>query len=489
MFNSNDVNDALNVSAGGANIYGGVTIGNNGFQTNDQGQITSPAVIKNTLTVNGNITTPGNVTASYLFGNAQYLTGLSAGQEVQTFQNVTTGNGTTSNQITITNNDIDDAFNVSIGAVYFGNKVKISGSNQGGNIVFNIYEIFNITDRGNIVLSETGGGDSKLTLKGTDQDDVLNVSTGGAYFGGKVAITNTDQNIALNVTGGATFNKKITLTTNQGGDVIFNINDIFTITDRGNIVLSETGGGDSKLTLKGNDNDDVFNVSSGGAYFGNQVTFNNNIMGSNPGANINWNGKISTTSNDNDDALNVTNGGAKFGNINVQNQVNAGILQSTGQDPQGHGLDVNNGAMFRSNNANWAVNVSQGGANIFGGLTVGNNGLNIGTSGDVKSRLLISNNDGDDALNVSAGSSFIKGNETIQGGVLIIGGGGQINPTGKNNHLTINDGGSPTLCPYIQLTDGPAGWFIFVNSTGTLRMHTSAPTTCSNEGVIIGTQT
>jgi len=355
IIRSSDNDDAFNVSNGGANIFGGITIGNNGLSIDSLGQIISAVTIKQSLTVNGNITTTSNVTADYFYGNGSQLEGISV-IEVQDFQNVTTINGTTSNKITITNSGVDDALNVTGGVKLGGTPVyndRFTVDNNGIVIVRspNTNDAVNLT-RGGLavggglfVVSKTGG----VTMQNSDID-ALNVSAGGLFvfrnatINQMLTIKSDDSEDALNVTiGGAFIGQNVTI--------------------------------GQMLIVSGKDNDDTLNVTFGGAFFGQNLFIGQNAT---IGQKLNING------NDPDGTLNVS-GGAIIGNnaefvsiqagpgiINIFNVM--GLFNITGLSGTGGfsaGDIISGGRFFIKSTAEDALNVSAGNAQIgFNGSTV-----------------------------------------------------------------------------------------------------------------------
>jgi hypothetical protein len=413
LITSTDADDALNVSAGGANIFGNTVIsGKVTLQSTDTDDALNVSL--------GGLTVAGGATIY------QRLTMLG--------------------KIASTNTDPDDALNVSVGGAFINEQLKLNG----------------------VLLSTE-----------TDIDDALNISDGGSYFGGavvmngKTTIRNSDTDDALNVS--------------LGGVYVFG-----TIKSDGKV-------SGNRIWATTSDADDALNVTTGGSYFKGAVTVNNDLNVNSASSVAYFQGKLLLDLNDADDALNVSSGGANiFGNTVISGKatlqstdaddalnVSLGGLTVAGGSPGDMPFKVaNNGAVqIRNNDADDALNVSLGGLTVAGG-SPGDMPFKVANNGAVQIR----NNDADDALNVSSGGAFIQGNTSIWGDTLII---GNPNPPGTNmqNHLTIYDGKGQDKCAYLTLYDeGGVAWYLYVNTTGDVRINNAAPSTCATDGEAVGSQ-
>ncbi len=464
---SADTDDALNVSAGGAYIEGATVINNDltvsggAFSSFSNKVLVSNNDADDALNVSaGGAYIAGNIVASQInvAGNSEagFIT-ANAGPETSSF----------AGKVSITNNDADDALNVSAGGAYFSGaayvnnlltantnlqvngqgifsnndgddalNVSAGGAYIAGNTVFN--KFFNITTTASAV--RTNG---TITILSADTDDALNVTTGGAYLGGNVVVGNGATGI-LNISTGAS------------GDV-FSVSGKFNVLNNGQLTILEGGPGDGKFIMYSSDEEDALNLTAGGANVNKNLTVGQQaIIGS----------------NDADDALNVSAGGAYIEGATVINNdltVSGGAFSS-----------FSNKVLVSNNDADDALNVSAGGAYIEG-ATVINNDLTVsgGAYSSFSNQVLVSNNDIDDALNVTTGGVIFRGSQVQIGH----------NESTNKNHLDIFDGGAPDKCAYITMYDGGGvPWYFFVNTTGGMRITPAIPASCTTEGESIGSQ-
>jgi len=531
LITSTDTDDALNVSAGGANIFGNTVIsGKATLQSTDADDALNVSL--GGLTVAGG--SPGNMPFKVANNGA----------------------------VQIRNNDADDALNVSAGGSYFAGNTVFNNNLavNGGVFSSNVPGRFTSNDNDDALNVTAGGANifgntvisGKATLQSTDADDALNVSLGGLTVAGgspgdmpfKVAnngavqIRNNDADDALNVSAGGSYFAGNTVFNNNlavnGGVFSSNVPGRFTSNDNDDALNVTAGGANifgntvisGKATLQSTDADDALNVSlgglvvaggspgdmpfkvanngavqiknddpdyalnvTGGSYFWGGATISGRLIGNDANKDFSWDGKVSFTNNDADDALNISNGGMYVSSGPDYFYFNPGAAPpsaifsikrifnvSTFGDVTSSGT-----VTILSTDPDDALNVT--GAVRFGGNPMYADRFTVDGNGNVNIRSSARN-----ALNVSSGGAFIQGNTSIWGDTVVV---GNPNPPGTNmqNHITIRDGKGPDKCAYLELYDeGGQPWAIWINTTGDMRISNNPPANCSISGEGVGSQ-
>ena len=193
LITSTDTDDALNVSAGGANIFGNTVIsGKATLQSTDAddalnvslGGLTvaggSPGDMPFKVANNGAVQIKNddpdyalNVTGGSYFWGGATISGRLIGNDANK-------DFSWDGKVSFTNNDADDALNISNGGMYVSSGPDYFYFNPGAappSAIFSIKRIFNVSTFGDVTSSGT------VTILSTDPDDALNV-TGAVRFGG-----------------------------------------------------------------------------------------------------------------------------------------------------------------------------------------------------------------------------------------------------------------------------------------------------------------
>ena len=338
------------------------------FNTNGEADATSGFTfnkVSNTVTVGGNVSAAGNITANYFVGNGSQLTGIDAtliqngnsNVKVYANANVTTSIGGTSNVLVISNTGayvtgiISATGNVT-GDYFFGNGSQLTGvaasSVNAGNLVGN-------TLSSNVLYSSltTVGTLANLSVTGNTTAGNINTAgivtaagnvTGGNITTAGIANLTTIQSTTISASGTATVgNVNTSGTASASGNVTGgNVLTGGLISATGNITGGNisTAGAFDAASISASGNVTGANVNATGLSLSGNVIGNLNVTGNVAGGNLLTSGLISSTGNISGGNVSATllsgttvsaTGNVTGGNVNTDNIVGTGVtITSTG---------------------------------------------------------------------------------------------------------------------------------------------------------------